>query len=429
MDTSIESMHTENETPAERREADWLRVRSLLRKYAFNSLAYLSLEDDKQWFFSEKVDGVASYALSGHTMVVCGDPVCRHEDLPVFLREILDYAESIHRHLIFLGTLETCLSAYREAGLGIYKSGEEAVFSVPTWSMAGGKCAKARSNYHTAVHHGLTVHEYKPYEKRDPAIEQEMKDISAQWFDEKHTSRLQFAVGTMMLDRECDKRYFYAVDKDGVMQGFHVLNPYLSGKGWIVDIMRRRDGCPHGVMELLFHDEMELLKKEGAAEASFGIAPLFNTEDEPHPTAFEKGEHYVFENMNYIYGFKSLYEAKNKFNPTWKNIYIVCSPRHMSLLMDKDMCAVLDTAGFSDYVRAFADMIAEEHREKVEEHKEKAEERREEKVKEREEKAEERKEERLKEREEKSEERKEQAEERREEKIKEREEKKEGPVS
>ena len=132
---------------------------------------------------------------------------------------------------------------------------------------------------------------------------------------------------------------------------------------------------------------------------------------------------------NHIYGFKSLYEAKNKFNPTWKNVYIVCSPRHMSLLMGKDMCTVLDTAGFSDYVRAFADMIAEEHREKVEEHKEKAEERREEKVKEREEKAEERKEERLKEREEKSEERKEQAEERREEKIKEREEKKEGPVS
>ena len=41
-------MHTENKTPAERREADWLRVRSLLRKYAFNSLAYLSFEDDKR---------------------------------------------------------------------------------------------------------------------------------------------------------------------------------------------------------------------------------------------------------------------------------------------------------------------------------------------------------------------------------------------
>ncbi len=124
-------------------------------------------------------------------------------------------------------------------------------------------------------------------------------------------------------------------------------------------------------MELLFHDEMAVLKKEGAVEASFGIAPLFNTEDEPHPAAFEKEEHYVFENMNYIYGFKSLYEAKNKFNPTWKNVYIACSPRHMSLLMDKDMCTVLNSAGFSDYVRAFADMLAEEHKEKVEERRSK----------------------------------------------------------
>ncbi|MGN0241119.1 MAG: hypothetical protein ACI4CS_05485, partial [Candidatus Weimeria sp.] len=71
---------------------------------------------------------------------------------------------------------------------------------------------------------------------------------------------------------------------------------------------------------------------------------------------------------------------------------IACSPRHMSLLMDKDMCTVLDSAGFSDYVRAFADMLAEEHREKVEEHKEKVEEHKE-KVEERKEKAEERKEE------------------------------------
>ena len=356
----------ENEISSGNREADWLRVRSLLRKYAFNSLAYLSLEDDKQWFFSQKVEGVASYAVSGHTMVVCGDPVCRPEDLPVFLEEIFDFARSIHRHLIFLFALKDHLSAYREAGFGIYKTGEEAVFSVPSWTMAGGNCAKVRSNYHTALHHGLSVAEYCPWQKRDPEIEEQMAEISAQWFQEKHTSRLQFAVGSMMLDKDCDKRYFYAMDQNHVCQGFHVLNPYLSGKGWIIDIMRRRDGCPHGVMELLFHDEMEILKQEGAEVLSFGIAPLYNTEEAPHPAHFEKEEHYVFENMNYIYGFKSLYEAKNKYHPEWRDVYLVCHPRHMSLLMDKDVCTVLDSAGFSDYVRAFSNMLAEEHREKRE---------------------------------------------------------------
>lgn len=77
----------------------------------------------------------------------------------------------------------------------------------------------------------------------------------------------------------------------------------------------------------------------------------------------------------------------------------------MSLLMDKDMCTVLNSAGFSDYVRAFADMLAEEHKEKVEERKEKAEERKEEKIEEHEKKAEERRSEKAVKREDRSEER------------------------
>ena len=39
-------------------------------------------------------------------------------------------------------------------------------------------------------------------------------------------------------------------------------NPYLGGMGWIIDIMRRREDAPHGVMELLFHDIMQTLKAE-----------------------------------------------------------------------------------------------------------------------------------------------------------------------
>ena len=34
------------------RAQQWLRVRGILRKYSENSLAYLSLEPDKQWFFA-----------------------------------------------------------------------------------------------------------------------------------------------------------------------------------------------------------------------------------------------------------------------------------------------------------------------------------------------------------------------------------------
>ena len=261
-------------------------------------------------------------------------------------------------------TDETHIPEYQAEGFGCFKSGEEAVFDVQSWSMQGGQCAKVRSSYHTAVNYGLTVQEYQPQAKRDENIERQIHEITDAWLAEKHTARLQFAVGSLMLDRPCDKRYFYAVDPEGVIQGINVLNPYLGGKGWIVDIMRRREGCPHGVMELLFHDIMETLKKEGASQASLGVAPFFNTDDTDHPCLIEKVEHYIYDNMNYIYGFKPLYVAKNKFHPNWKNTYVVCYPKHMSFWMEEAAFAVLDSRGFRDYVQAYLEMRRVQHEKK-----------------------------------------------------------------
>ena len=74
--------------------------------------------------------------------------------------------------------------------------------------------------------------------------------------------------------------------------------------------------------------------------------------------------------MNYIYGFKPLHAAKDKFNPQWKNIYVVCYPKHMSFWMEEAAFAVLDSQGFSDYVHAFLEMRKVQHEEKVDRKKE-----------------------------------------------------------
>ncbi len=337
-------------------DQQWTQVRGILRKYSENSLAYLSLEPDKQWFFAEGFEGVASYAISGHTMVICGDPICADANFSAFLSQLKKFAAAHRYRIVFLMTLEKHLQAYQDAGFGFHKSGEEAVFNVQTWSMAGGRCAKVRSSFHTAVHKGLKVKEYRPWDKRDPAIEAQFTDITDQWLKGKHTARLQFAVGSLMLERPCDKRYFYAVDAKGVIQGINVLNPYRSGKAWIVDIMRRREGCPHGVMELLFHDIMAKLKAEGAEQVSLGAAPFYRTTAHPHADLSERAEHYVYNHMNYMYGFKSLQQAKAKYNPKWQNIYIVCRPKHLSPWMEEAAFAVLDSHGFRDYVRSFLEM-------------------------------------------------------------------------
>jgi len=330
------------------------KVLSLLRKYAVNSLSYLALEKDKSWYFSTKVEGVAAYAMSGRDMVICGDPICAEKELGVFLSELRAYTKKNHCRLIFLFTIEEHRNIYEEKGFGSYKSGEEAVFELASYTMSGGKAAKVRASFHQARNDGLTVHEYKPSEVRNEKTEAEFMEITNAWLDGKHTSLLKFALGTVGFDFPDDKRYFYARDKDGIIQGFMVFNPYLCKDGYIVDIMRRRPGCTHGVMELIFHDAYETMKAEGVKYGSLGVAPLVHTNEGDRKSFFEWLERYNYEKMNQIYGFKPLYTAKAKYAPTeWKSVYIVCFPKRMTVSMGYSAVNVLDTKGFGDYVDAF----------------------------------------------------------------------------
>lgn len=331
-----------------------VHVLALLRCYAENSMSYLALEKDKLWFFSSSVDGVAAYALSGHDMVICGDPICARGDLPVFLRELRRYALRERLRLIFLSATKENLPAYRRAGFGCYKSGEEAIFDLSTYTMKGRQAANARALVNQARRAGLTVCEYCPDTAKNPAIEKQFHEITELWLAEKHTSLLQFALGGIGFDEENDKRYFYAADASGLIHGFMVFLPYRQKRGYMADVMRRRPACAHGTMEIIFCDALAKFKSEGVSWASLGIAPLANTVTKQQHTLFERLERYNFRNMNDIYGFQPLWFAKNKYGPTaWEPVYIVCRPKHMTPSMGYAAINVLDTKGFHDYVDAF----------------------------------------------------------------------------
>ena len=330
------------------------RVLGMMRKYAVNSLSYLALEPDKTWFFSKNTEGVAAYAMSGRDMIICGDPICAKADLPAFLKELKNFARHRNCHIVFLFVIGENLEIYERAGMGYYKSGEEACFDLAQYDMSGGRAAKVRASFHQAHTDGITVHEYCPLSMRNPGIEKQFAEITDAWMNEKHTSRLKFALGSVGFDYPNDKRYFYALDTQGVIQGFMVFLPYRQKQGYMVDVMRRRPACTHGVMEVIFHDAVWQMKAEGVKYASFGIAPLANTTVGSRNTVFEKIENYNFQHMNFIYGFRPLYVAKAKYAPTsWEPVYFICCPKHITLSMGYAAVSVLDTNGFSDYVDAF----------------------------------------------------------------------------
>ena len=92
------------------------------------------------------------------------------------------------------------------------KIGEDACLRLEDFNLKGKKTAKVRANINHACRLGITVEEYKPNAKRDIKIENELQEISDEWFGSKGPE-LGFMLGGLALENPLGRRYFTAVMK------------------------------------------------------------------------------------------------------------------------------------------------------------------------------------------------------------------------
>lgn len=145
-----------------------------------------------------------------------------------------------------------------------------------------------RMNINHATKAGVTVHEYKVLEKRDPTLEAEFDRITNEWLEGKKSGMLQFIMGTVGLENPMDKRYFYAVNADGKMVAFIVFVPFLGKNGYMADVTRHGKDAPGGVMKTIIYDAFQIFKEEGVGYGSLGVAPLAGLDsDSKNPSVYD----------------------------------------------------------------------------------------------------------------------------------------------
>jgi Uncharacterized conserved protein len=332
---------------------DLAHARKLVLAHGQNAGAYLTLEEDKLLYFGETVDGVVAYGIVGDTVVINGDPICDAEDFVKLLDEFKRFCQDASYNMFFLSTTNRYLDAYKQAEFEVVKCGEEARFDLQTYDIAGKKGAKMRANINKATRGGLTVKEYKVAQMRDSKIEYEIDRISSEWLSQKNSSQLAFTLGGVGLDDPMDKRYFYAYDEAGTMQGFIVFCPFATG--YMADVTRRANDAPGGIMHKIMFEAFQVFKAEGIKEGSMGLAPLVNLIEEGQTGNIpEKLLNFIYENMNNIYEFKNLYRAKEAYSPSrWEPGYFVYSPKILTPQMVYAVVAIQNPQGMMDYVKAF----------------------------------------------------------------------------
>jgi lysylphosphatidylglycerol synthetase-like protein (DUF2156 family) len=310
-----------------RQEASPEAIERAVREHGRRSLSAFVVQEDKHHLLVAGGRGLVAYAVRGHVAFAAGDPLCSDDDLELAVGEWLEHCRHNGWTPCVYEAAEDRLPVYRRLGLRTLKMAEEAIVDLASFSLAGGKRAALRSMVHKVTRLGLAVRRYDRASAPDPAVDEQLEEVSEEWLAEKRLGEMGFSLGRFSLE-SLDRAIVFLCGEGERVIGFTSWRPYRGGRAALLDLMRKRKDAPSGTMDLLVARALEELRAAGLEEASLANAPLANVGG-PRG-GLEKGVALLFESLNSFYGYKNLFQFKKKFAPRWEGRYLVY-PRGVEL--------------------------------------------------------------------------------------------------
>ena len=117
--------------------------------------ACLALSGDKSLFFSDSNDALIMYGAHGKSWIAYSDPVGPDDAAEPLAWAFFDEAYTANCRPVFYEVSDRNLPLWIEMGFSLHKIGEEAIVSLPEFSLAGGKFKSMRSAHNKASKEGL----------------------------------------------------------------------------------------------------------------------------------------------------------------------------------------------------------------------------------------------------------------------------------
>lgn len=299
------------------------KVAEIAHLYGKNSISYFALGSDKSYFFSSSGKAVLSYVLQSSTAVVAGDPIGPDNEMPIILREFMEFCQRQDWTLVCWQVRAELTSLYRSAGLHLLKIGEDAIINTASFTLKGKAIANVRTSARRAEKEGLHVVFYHGHVTDNEQLAQ-MEGISRYWLESKGGSEMGFSMGHFDPQGDPEQLYALAVDEHNRVHAFVSFVPIYGRHGWGLDLMRRAEQAAPGTMELLLARSIEYMKNSGAEMVSLGLAPLGDMNQESE-TFLDTSIDFLSNRFGNPAKNRSLCNFKKKFQPSWESRYLVYS--------------------------------------------------------------------------------------------------------
>jgi phosphatidylglycerol lysyltransferase len=292
----------------------------IFKSHGRYSLSSFAIQSDKHHVLVADGLGLIGYATRGSVALACGDPLAPDSLLYECIKQYAAFCQRNGWTPCVYEAAEARLPLYHGMGYRTLKIAEEAMIDLNQFSLSGGKMSNLRAMVNKAAKAGMVVTRYHRQQEMNPQIDEQLEAISEEWLSEKHLGEMGFTMGRFSLEGLVEIPVFIASVNERV-EAFCSWLPFQSDNAAVLDLMRKRKDAPAGTMDILLAHSLLRLKDDKLREASLANAPLANT-SAPHGQ-LERGVALLFEKMNFLYGYKNLFQFKKKFAPRWEGRYLV----------------------------------------------------------------------------------------------------------
>jgi lysylphosphatidylglycerol synthetase-like protein (DUF2156 family) len=316
----------------------FVAAQRLLHQWGDTSSSYMTMNPGNHFFFEASGSAFLAYRERWGVAISIGDPIGSPEARRHCSFEFIRFCQqqglvpaffALEKDLDFYSSQSS--SPLLKSGKGMKKVqvAENAYLDLPNLQFKGKSWQDVRTALNRAKRDGIRLVEYDPQHTSSQVFAQ-LAEISREWLRCKKLPELGFTLGDLTTIRDKSVRTFYAIDTNGVVQGFVSWLPIYAGQGWTLDLMRRNQGSMQGIMEFLIASAALRFKEEGYLKLSLGACPLAPVQAARKLSLLEQVMARSVGGFNRFYPFQSLFAFKRKFQPTWQPLYL-CYPSTKTL--------------------------------------------------------------------------------------------------
>ncbi|GLZ29570.1 membrane protein [Lentzea sp. NBRC 105346] len=300
------------------------QARELMVRHGGSSLSYMTTWDGNHYWFTPDGRAAVAYRVVATIALTVGDPVGEPDARKAAVRGFAEFCAHEGWTPCLYSISAELRDSVRAHGWQTVQVAEDTVIPLPALAFTGKKWQDVRTALNKASKEGITA-EWWRWADLPLALSDQIRSISDEWVADKGLPEMGFTLGGLPELAGDGVRLLLAVDADRTVHGITSWLPvHVDGAvvGWTLDFMRRRACGFRGSMEFLIASAALTLRKEGAEFLSLSGAPLARLDRGEQPRALQRVLDLTGQVLEPVYGFRSLFAFKAKFQPVYRPMYM-----------------------------------------------------------------------------------------------------------